>query len=210
MSRTSSTGPKSSRLPLSRERVLQAALELIDRDGEGALTMRSLASDLGVEAPSIYKHVASKDAILDGVCELIYGEVVIDAVGNDWEERLRAYTDGFRRVLLRHRNAVPIVATRAVATTGSMFLVEVALTEFARVGFDAETARRLLNVVVATVIGMTLAEISDQDSARELLADPLRFPLASATVAASPADRVAEFELAMSILANGIRELIPA
>lgn len=189
---------------------MRAALDLIDRDGGGALTMRSLANDLDVEAPSLYKHVSNKEEILDGVCELMYAEVVIDDVGDAWEDRLVAYADGFRQALLRHRNAVPILATRPVATDGSMLLVEVALAEFARVGFDAETARRLLNVVVATVLGMALSEISDQDSARLTFADPERFPLASASVVATPADRDAEFEMAMAMLTAGINALVEA
>lgn len=189
---------------------MRAALDLVDRDGEAALTMRSLAKDLDVEAPSLYKHVPNKEAILDGICELVYAEVVIDEVGEEWEERLRAYADGFRRALLRHRNAVPILATRAVATEGSMLLVEVALAEFARVGFDAETARRLLNVVVATVLGMALAEIADQDSARTNFADPDKFPLASVTVVSTPADRDAEFDIALTMLTEGIRRLSEA
>ncbi len=172
--------------------------------------MRSLAKHLGVEAPSLYKHVPNKGSILDGVCELIYAEVVVEDVGDDWEDRLRAYADGFRQSLLRHRNAVPILATRPVATEGSMLLVEVALAEFARIGFDAETSRQLLNVVVATIVGMALSEISDQAGARREFAEPERFPLASASVVATPADRDAEFDTAMSMLAAGIRQLLPA
>lgn len=171
--------------------------------------MRSLAKDLGVEAPSIYKHVPNKAAILDGICELIYTEVVLDEVGDAWEDRLRAYADGFRRALLDHRAAVPILTTRAVSTDGSMLLVEVALAEFARVGFDAETGRRLLNVVVATITGMVLSEMSDRDKVRGEFDEPEKFPLASATVIASPADRDAEFDIAMTILTDGIDRLRP-
>lgn len=210
MAQKSSATASSPRDPLSRDRVLRAALDLIDRDGADALTMRSLAKDLGVEAPSLYKHVPNKAAILDGICELIYAEVVMDDVGEAWEDRLRAYADGFRRALLNHQAAVPILTTRAVSTEGSMLLVEVALAEFARVGFDPETARKLLNVVVATITGMVLSEMSDQDTARRSFAEPEKFPLASATVIAAPADRDAEFDIAMAMLTEGISRRFPA
>jgi AcrR family transcriptional regulator len=67
--------PRTQRKPLSRDRVLQAAVDLADRDGIDALTMRNLAADLGVEAMSLYHHVANKEAILDGVVEVVVAEI---------------------------------------------------------------------------------------------------------------------------------------
>lgn len=210
MAQKSSGAESTPRDPLSRDRVLRAALDLVDRDGADALTMRSLAKDLGVEAPSLYKHVPNKAAILDGICELIYAEVVVDDVGEAWQDRLRAYADGFRRALLDHHAAIPILTTRAVSTDGSMLLVEIALAEFARVGFDPETARKLLNVVVAMITGMVLSEMSDGDTARRSFDAPEKFPLASATVISTPADRDAEFDMAIEMLTEGIERRIPA
>ncbi|MBW8485948.1 TetR/AcrR family transcriptional regulator [Actinomadura parmotrematis] len=84
------------RVPLSRRRVLRAAVAIADRDGLGALTMRRLAQELGVEAMSLYHHVASKEAVLDGVAELVLGEIVDAADGaggpdprDDWPRPCR-------------------------------------------------------------------------------------------------------------------------
>ena len=71
------SGETSPRPSLTKERVLQAAVDLADRDGLGALTMRRLGAELGVEAMSLYKHVANKEEILDRIVELVVGEIEI-------------------------------------------------------------------------------------------------------------------------------------
>ena len=96
---------------LTRESVLQAALQLADRDGLDALTMRALAEQLGVEAMSIYYHLPNKDAILDGLVEVVFAEIEheVDGFGphpatdaSSWSSALRERILGARRVLLRH------------------------------------------------------------------------------------------------------------
>src|SRR5215471_17702181 len=86
------------RIPLSRRRVLHAAVELADRDGLDLLTMRRLAQEVGAEAMSLYHHVANKEAVLDGIVEVILGEIMaaVDAVEApspeaDWQAALRAH-----------------------------------------------------------------------------------------------------------------------
>src|SRR2546430_16897959 len=84
------------RIPLSRRRVLRAAVELADRDGLDSLTMRRLAQELGAEAMSLYHHVANKEAVLDGIVEVILGEIMAADEGAaafpeaDWQARLGA------------------------------------------------------------------------------------------------------------------------
>ena len=82
MSHTINPSP---RPPLTRERVLQAAVGVADRDGLGALTMRRLGAELGVEAMSLYKHVTNKEEVLDGIIELVVGEIETPRVGADWK-----------------------------------------------------------------------------------------------------------------------------
>jgi len=175
--------------------------------------MRALASELEIEAPSLYKHVSSKDEILDGLCELVYNQVEIEDLGDAWHERLKAYAHAFRRALLANRNVACILATRPVATEESMILVEASLSEFVRSGLDAESGRQLLNIIVGLVVGHVLSEVADSApgaAEHERLAsfrtslDPAQFPLTLATVAASPADRDAEFDLALDLLIEGI------
>lgn len=201
------------KIPITRARVLDAALTLVNERGAAALTMRALATELDIEAPSLYKHIANKDEILDGLCELVYNQVSVGELGDDWQSRMKAYAHAFRRALLQNRNVACMVATRPVTTEGSMFLVEASLSEFTRAGVDVETGRRLLNIIAGFVVGHVLAEVADPapgaaeyNRVVEFRAklDPSVFPLSLATVGTSPADRDAEFELALDLLIDGI------
>ncbi|MDP8907678.1 MAG: TetR/AcrR family transcriptional regulator C-terminal domain-containing protein, partial [Chloroflexota bacterium] len=90
------------REPLSRDRVLQAAVALADRSGIDALSMRKLADELGVEAMSLYYHVANKDAILDGIMDVVTSEIELPSDSSDWKTALRQNALSTRDVLLRH------------------------------------------------------------------------------------------------------------
>lgn len=177
--------------------------------------MRAIAADLGVEAPSLYKHVANKDEILDGLCELVYGQVSITERHDHWSDRLRAYCHAFRTALLDNRHVAPLIATRPVVTEKSMTLVETALGEFAALGFDPEDARQVLNVTVSFVVGHALAEISTSgaegvDGHLFRLQDRLpldAFPLAAESVMTKAPDRDAEFALGIDLLIAGVRSL---
>lgn len=105
------------RIPLSRERVLQAAVELADEHGLRALTMRRLADELGAEAMSLYYHVAKKEDVLDGIVDVVAGEIN-DAVarledGPNWRQTARRRILAARQVLLRHRWAPELLETRS-------------------------------------------------------------------------------------------------
>jgi len=108
------------RRPLTRERVLEAAVELADREGLSALTMRRLADSLGVEAMSLYHHLPNKNAILDGVVERGFleveaeaGPVDADAAAEDWQGELRTRILAARRVMLRHPWLPTVMESRA-------------------------------------------------------------------------------------------------
>jgi AcrR family transcriptional regulator len=104
---------------LSRDRVLEAAAGLADRDGIDALTMRRLAEELGVEAMSLYHHVPNKDAMLDGVVERCFAEIETElggfaiAPGAPWQPELRRRMLGARRVMLRHRWLPGVLESRS-------------------------------------------------------------------------------------------------
>ena len=91
-----------SRAPLSRERVLGAAVALADRGGIGALSMRKLAQELGVEAMSLYHHVASKEAILDGIVDVVFGEIDLPTGEDGWRAAMRQRAISAREALRRH------------------------------------------------------------------------------------------------------------
>jgi AcrR family transcriptional regulator len=96
---------------LTKERVVRAAVDLADRDGNDALSMRNLAQDLGVAPMSLYKHVANKDELLDGMVEIVFGEVE-RPTGADWKAALRARAWSMRTALLRHPWAIAQMEAR--------------------------------------------------------------------------------------------------
>src|SRR5256714_8833120 len=107
------------RTPLSRERVLRAAVKVADDGGIDGLTMRRLAEELGAEAMSLYYHVANKEAVLDGIVDVILGEIMAAAdeveaacPDADWQAVLRARILAAREVFLRHRWAPQVFETR--------------------------------------------------------------------------------------------------
>ncbi|HYN28698.1 MAG TPA: DUF429 domain-containing protein [Dermatophilaceae bacterium] len=102
----------SGRPPLTRDRVVAAALDLADETGLAGLTMRALAALLGVEAMSLYHHVAGKEALLDAMVDAVFAEIHLPAVGGDWRRELRARSESGRQVLRRHRWAVGLMDSR--------------------------------------------------------------------------------------------------
>src|ERR671931_2088766 len=97
------------RLPLSRERILRAALELADEGGIESLTMRKLGQTLGFEAMSLYNHVASKDDLLDGMIDLVLAETEPPAPDVDWVDGVRASARSVHDALRRHRWAAGLL-----------------------------------------------------------------------------------------------------
>src|SRR5437899_12798303 len=103
------TGAKAEpRIPLSRERVLSAAITLADEGGIEWLSMRKLAEGLGVEAMSLYNHVANKEDLLDGIVEAVVGEIVTPSGETDWKTAIREIAVSAHETLLRHPWASPL------------------------------------------------------------------------------------------------------
>src|SRR3954466_13746244 len=100
------------RSPLSRERVLAAAVAFADEHGIGSLSMRKLGEVLGVEAMSLYNHVANKDRLLDGMVDLVFGEIDLPAGNPDWKIAMRERAQSARRALGRHPWAITLMSTR--------------------------------------------------------------------------------------------------
>ena len=89
------------RAPLSKERVLQAAIRLADKIGIASLSMRRLGQELGVEAMSLYKHVANKDDVLDGIVDIVASEIELPSIGGDWKKPMRRRASSAHEILLR-------------------------------------------------------------------------------------------------------------
>src|SRR5256885_17260567 len=97
------------RAALTRERILRAAINLADRDGIESLSMRKLGQKLGVEAMSLYNHVRTKEDMLDGMVDIVFGEIDLPAGGGDWQTAMRRRAISARQVLLRHRWAIGLM-----------------------------------------------------------------------------------------------------
>lgn len=145
---------------LSRERVLEAGLALADREGLGSLSMRALGAELGVEAMSLYKHVGSKDALLDGIVGLAIadGDWTTDT-DEPWELRMESIARSLRDVGCRHPEVFPLVVARPGAGEALLEPLEAMLEVLAVGGFDAATSVSVFWSVLSYVFGAVLGEI---------------------------------------------------
>jgi AcrR family transcriptional regulator len=145
---------KAFREPLSRERVLAAAVVLADAEGIKALTMRRLAADVGVEAMSLYYHLPGKEALLDGVVETVVAEIH-DAVGRldttkpdgDWRTRLRQRFLAAREVMLRHSWAPGLLGSRRTIPAGVVAYYDGIVGTLVGAGFSYHLAHRALHAL---------------------------------------------------------------
>ncbi len=152
---------RGARARLDRDRVLAAALALVDREGLDALSMRRLGAELGVEAMSIYNHVPDKGAILDGLCEVMLAELGDGGVEGDWREVARVQCVRFREVGRRHPAAFSLFSTRPIgAYASARDLSEAMLSGLRAAGFDRATAIMAYRTVVRYVLGFVLAEVA--------------------------------------------------
>jgi AcrR family transcriptional regulator len=148
--------PKQTRKPLSRDRVLRAALKLADDGGLDALSMRKLAQQLGVEAMSLYNHVQSKDDIVDGMIELVAGEIEPPAEGGEWRAALRATAVSTHDVLMRHPWAASVWMAPRKVSEPRMRQSDAILRTLREGGFSEDVAYHAFHVLTAQVIGFTL------------------------------------------------------
>lgn len=149
--------PTDKRQPLNRQRVLTAALAYADRHGLAGLTMRRLGTELGVEGMSLYKHVADKDALLDGVVELLWTEVPAGpAPGAGWREALRELADGLYALFGRHPTVAPMMATRNFINIETLRRYQAYLEILQQAGFDRRRGLDAIGAVVGQGVGYGL------------------------------------------------------
>jgi AcrR family transcriptional regulator len=150
---------------------LQAAVDLADRDGLGALTMRQLGSELGVEAMSLYKHVANKEEILDGMVEHVIGEIEIPAEGAEWKEAMRRRAISARKVLSRHSWAIGLMEAGASAGPTTLRYMDAIIGNLRSAGFTMENAAHAFSLLDAYVYGQVIQEVSWPFSTSEGMTD---------------------------------------
>ena len=146
---------------LSADTISAAALALLDREGADALTMRRLGAELGVEAMSLYRHVASRDALLNALADRLAAEIEAhDDAATDWPDALRGLAGDLRSVARRHAAAFTLVGMRVLATPTSLRGVEDALAALRRGGFTPARAIAAYRLVIAYTRGYALSEIA--------------------------------------------------
>src|SRR5215213_3639031 len=147
------------RRSLDRRRILEAAVGFVDREGLEALSMRKLGAELGVEAMSLYNHVPNKGALLDGMVNLLLGELEVPSGDKDWQERIRETYRAFRRLAHEHPNVFPLFVVRPPDTMDGAWLVEEFLKMLRRAGFDTRTALHAFRALSSYTVGYAMAEI---------------------------------------------------
>jgi len=138
---------------LSRDAILDAAIGLLDREGLAALSMRKLGAALGVEAMSLYNHVPSKDALLDGIHERILLSLEPPASARSWQAFVRHQAHALHRALHAHPHAIPLFATRPAATPAAIERLDRYLEVLRRAGFKPLDALSIVQLVAQLVIG---------------------------------------------------------
>jgi AcrR family transcriptional regulator len=156
---------------LTRDQVLDAALEMIDADGVEALSMRRLGRALGRDAMRLYRFAESKDALLDGVVEKVFAQLEVPPVDDgDWEGALRSLARGFRALALNHPHVVPLLVTRPLATPlglrppGTLRPLEALLQLFAEAGFDDHGSLHAYRLYMGFLTGHILNELQERVS----------------------------------------------
>jgi AcrR family transcriptional regulator len=154
------------RRPLSRERVLHAAVALADREGIEAVSMRRLAQELGIEAMGLYRRVRDKDDIVDGAIDAVMAEIEVGTAGNDWRTAMRALAMTARRVMQRHVWAPRVITDRKNVGPATLRHIDRALLILERGGFTLEMAHHALHVLGSRILGFTQDPFDDSDRAR--------------------------------------------
>jgi len=164
------------RAPLSRERVLRAAIRLADDSGIDALTMRRLGQELGVEAMSLYNHVANKDDLLDGIVDLVLGDIDVPPTGTDWKQAMRQRAISAHEVLLAHPWAAVQIMSRYNIGPGMTRYLDATFGRLREGGFSVESALDAWNALDSHLYGFTLQELNlpfEAEDASRVSADVL-------------------------------------
>jgi AcrR family transcriptional regulator len=211
-----------SRAPLNRERVLRAAVALADEEGIESLTMRELGLRLGVEAMSLYNHVANKDDILDGMVDLVVSEIDLPPGAVGWKDAMRRRAISAQAVFSIHPWASSLIDSRESSGPGRLHYFDWVLGTLRRAGFTLEIAFRAFSVLDSYVYGFGRQQLN-------MSAGPDIKPeeIAETFLQAIPADEYpdlremvveyamksgydedADFEFGLDLILNGLQRLL--
>jgi AcrR family transcriptional regulator len=205
---------------LTRQRVLEAAVDLADRHGIESVSMRRLGQELGVEAMSLYTHVRSKDDLLDGMVDMVMGEVPATGARDGWKAALRQAVLGARGVLLRHPWAPDVIETRAAPGPAILRQYDAVMGIMRGGGLSLELTHHALHMLGGRLLGFTRELFDDSPSpdpeaaaamARQL--EPTLPHVAEMALAATHegglggCDTDLEFEFSLDVILDGLERL---
>jgi len=159
------------RTPLSRERVLRAAIVVADTSGIDSLSMRNLGQKLQVEAMSLYNHVANKDDILDGIVDLVFSEIELPADRGDWKSAMRKRAISAHKALLRHPWAPSLMQSRTKPGPATLRHHDSVLGSLRKAGFTLVMAAHAFSAIDGYVYGFALQQINIPLQSKEQVAE---------------------------------------
>jgi AcrR family transcriptional regulator len=209
------------RPPLSRERILSAAIALADERGVEALTMRELGKKLGVEAMSLYNHVANKEDILDGMVDVVVSEIDLPPYGVDWREAMRRRATSAHEVFLRHPWASALIDSRESSGPERLRYFDWVIGTLRQAGFSLELAARAFGLLDSYIYGFGRQQLNMSSSG-----DAAPGEVTEAFLAAVPAnqypyltemvtdhamrvkyDEGADFQFGLSLILDGLERV---
>lgn len=215
------TGRNEARDTLNRERVVRAAVDLADESGIESVTMRELGRRLGVEAASLYNHVAGKEDLLDGMADLVVAEIDLPSHGVDWKESMRRRAVSAREVFSRHRWAAGLIDSRGQSGPGGLSYVDRVLGALLQAGFSPRIAANAFLALDSYIYGFerqrsSLSSGDDVDTteaAQEVLAAIPQgaYPSLACVAldyAANPYDDAAAFDFGLDLILDALQRLL--
>ena len=212
------------RAPLSRERVLRGAVAVADEGGIGALTMRSIARELGVKPMSLYHHVANKDEILDGIVDLVFSEIELPSPDGDWRPEMHRRAISARLVLRRHPWAIGLMESRATPGPATLRHHDATIGTLRGAGFSVQMTAHAYALLNSYIYGFALQEamlpFSGPETVTEV-AEPImqqmpadKYPyfaeMATELILQPGYDFGSEFEFGLGVILDALARSIPA
>jgi AcrR family transcriptional regulator len=213
-----------SREPLSRDRILRTAVALADEGGVDSISMRRIAQELGVVPMALYKHVANKDELLDGMIDVVVGEIDPPIEGADWKTTMRERILSARRALLRHPWASRVLESRGEPTPTVIAYMDSMMGVFLAGGFSVDLMHHAMHVMGSRILGFSQELFDDTSSMPAEEAEAMwtqmadvypniakLIPVATTThdghVVGTGCDDQFEFEFALDLILDGLERL---
>lgn len=212
---------KAAREPLRKERVLDTAVLLADEQGLEALSMRRLGQALGVEAMSLYKHVRSKEDILDGIVDRVVSEIEAPDLRAEWQDAIRRRALSAHKVLMRHPWATMLLVSRKNMGPAMLRYVDATIGCLTQAGFSYPLADHAWNAIDSYVYGFTLQQLNFPFQPHEYAAAAKQFlPMLppglyphlrgmSEQIISGAHDGLHELSFGLSLLLAGLEQLLP-